>query len=106
MESEDLILTKKGFNLCHYYNLERLDIKLINKMWVNSDTYEINDKELISKIDQLIVSKENISSIQDFKQCIDCNFQVNLGRDYDLTNIRAFIKKRILTIYLQKVRIE
>ncbi|ABG82602.1 ATP-binding protein [Clostridium perfringens] len=93
LESEDLILTKKGFNLCHYYNLERLDIKLINKMWVNSDTYEINDKELISKIDQLIVSKENISSIQDFKQCIDCNFQVNLGRDYDLTNIRAFIKK-------------
>ena len=93
LESADLILTKKGFNLCHYYSLERLDIKLVNKIWVNSDTREIKDKELISKIDQLIVSKEKVSSIQDFRQCIDCNFPVNLGQAYDLSNIRAFIKK-------------
>lgn len=73
--------------------MERLDIKLVNKIWINSDTREINDKGFIPKIDQLIVSKEEVSSIQDFRQCLDCNFPVNLGQAYDLTNIRAFIKK-------------
>ncbi len=92
-DSSDYLLTKKGFNLCHYYSLEKLDVKLINRMWVKSDTQQIDDKEFISKIDHLIVTKGRISSIQQYKQCIDLNYAINLGKAYDLSNIRAYIKK-------------
>jgi hypothetical protein len=92
--SDNFLLTKKGFNILHDYNIQKLHINHINKIWINGDTKKITDTELLSKIDQIVVSRENVSSIQGIKRSIDNYNPVNLGRSYDITNVRVFIKKR------------
>lgn len=93
LESHELLLTKVGFNILHHSTIRNLKRKCISKIWISGRTEVIDDSELVSKIDQIVVSKENITSIQRFKQVIDINSKINLGHDYNVNNIRVFIKK-------------
>lgn len=102
LKPSDLLLTKNGFNILHKYNLEKLSNKLINKMWVSNKVEAIEDSELFSKIDLLVVSKEGLTSIQHFKTCIDPNYEINLGQGYNVCNLRAFIKKENYNYIFEK----
>lgn len=94
LESNELLLTRDGFNILHHFVIKNLKRKCIFKIWVNDRTEKINDSKLVSKIDQVVISKENMTSIQKFKQVMDVNSKINLGHDYDVNNIRVFIKKK------------
>ncbi|NFO87269.1 hypothetical protein FDC58_04420 [Clostridium botulinum] len=93
LRPHELLLSTKGYNILHYYNIKKLNLKYINKVWVNEKIDRLNDKELISKIKNIVISKESLSSIQKFKEAIEID-KVNLGQTYNITNKRIFIKKK------------
>ena len=104
LSAHELLLTKAGFNILHHCNIQKLPKNLINKIWVNKKTKRINDSDLISKIDNIVVSKEDPSSIQKFKEIISYNTNINLGQQYKINNIRIFIKKEYYDYIFNKTK--
>lgn len=93
LRSHEFLLSKKGFNILHSHNISKLKLKSINKVWINNKIERINDKELLSKIESIVISKESLTSIQKFKEAIEIS-NINLGQRYNITNKRIFIKKK------------
>lgn len=91
--SHELLLSIKGYNILHSYNIKKLNLKSIKKVWVNDKIDRLSDKELVSKIENIVISKESLSSIQKFKVAIEID-KVNLGQAYNIANKRIFIKKK------------
>lgn len=93
LKSHELLLTKTGFNILHHYVLKNLETKVINKVWVNDRISKIDDSEIMYKFNNLVVSRENLSSIQKFKEAIDCNAIINLGQSYTFEDLRIYMRK-------------
>lgn len=93
LRPHELLLSRRGFNILHSNNIKKWNLKSINKIWVNDKIEKLTNSELISKIENIVVSNDSLTSIQKFKEAIEIN-NVNLGQKYNITNKRIFIKKK------------
>ncbi|GAA0061923.1 HD domain-containing protein [Clostridium sp. CTA-1] len=93
LKSHELLLSKRGFNILHSHNIKKLNLKSINKIWIDNKVERLTDSKLISNLESIVVTDESLTSIQKFKEAIESS-DINLGKKYDITNKRIFIKKK------------
>lgn len=98
----DLVLYKAGFCLFHSYNIERLKIKKVSKIW--SDSIEKNFLNHENDLQGIIFSDSKISSIQDYKRLLEAK-KIGNDEDYNVKSMRIIINKDKYKYLLEKGRL-
>ncbi|QUL54982.1 ATP-binding protein [Paenibacillus tritici] len=101
IEESDILFLKDGFCLVHSFNIDRLNLMSINKLWLN----DLNDNFLNSEdsLNGIIFSERKPNAIPDFKNTID-NDYLKIDKYYSIQGKRIFLHKDRYKYLLEKDR--
>lgn len=90
IEESELLFLKDGSCLVHSYNIDKLGLKKINKIWINNleDNFINNENQL----NGIIFSDRIPSAITDFKNVLE-NKYLSLDKHYEIKGKRIVIQK-------------
>lgn len=90
IEESELLFLKNGSCLVHSYNIDKLGLKKINKLWINDleDNFINNENQ----INGIIFTERKPNAITDFKNVIE-NKYLSLDKYYEIKGKRIIISK-------------
>jgi len=102
IKQDELILFKEGFCLFHSYNILKLNITKLSRVWMND-----LDKSFINHEDQLsgiIISDDKLGAISDYKNVLDIN-QMGTDKKFEIESKRIVITKDKYSYLMERDRL-
>lgn len=103
VNENELLLFKEGYCLVHSFNIEKLNLKRISKLWLESLKESAFSKE--KHLTGLIISKEKINAIYDFKNVLEID-QIGTDVKYEVTDKRIILPKERFHFLMGKGRMK